>query len=272
MTSARNSIPRRGYACALILLLSCLGCGSEQYEQRLAETAHWFEFQDRQDQLLAKPWTGPGIKFRVPKVLTSYPLPPPAEIQDAEGNMIPNPEYQGDFRQPAFMNVALPGLVGAWHGEVETRTAEGSKQLPCYLYLCSNWEIWLEDAPVEKATTFHQTAADAVTGPLGIFLQENDWDNEKYPRGKGYVVPKNFTFTSKISEGKFSDEPYAISIYLHQMQDIRVAVVLVVPQNADQRTRFEEAWDLSLQTLEVSGETPRRQGETSSGSSSGPTF
>ncbi|MDA0832804.1 MAG: hypothetical protein O2955_06955 [Planctomycetota bacterium] len=272
MINARPFSSRCTRVSVLILLWSCLGCGSADYELRLAETTRWFEFQERQNLLLAKPWAGPGIGVRVPKVLTPYPNPPPAEIQDEEGNMIANPDFQGDFRQPTFMNVTFPNLVGAWHGEVETRVTEGTTPLPCYLFICSNREIWLEDNPVERATTFHQTVSDAVTSPLEIYLQEDDWDNEKYPRGNGYVVPKNYTFTSKPSEGKFSDHPYAISIYLHQMQDIQVAIVLVAPQNVDPKERFEEAWDLSLQTLEVSGEKPGLQGEAPSGSGTGPAF
>ena len=254
---------------AILFLLGVAGCGVQEYEQRLAETSRYFEFRERQDQLLAPEWAGPGVKLRVPKLFTIYPSPPPENIRDDQGNVVPNPNFQGDNRQPTYISATLPGLVAGWQGTIESTT---SKTLPCYLYLCSNREIWLEERAAERATEFHKSVIDSVTGPLGIFIQEDDWDTEKFPKANGYLVPKSYTFTTKAPEQSINGESYAVSFYLHQVQDIQVALVLVMPQNVDPRSKFEESLTFCLQTLDVSGEKPRKDGGSGTATPSGANF
>ena len=93
---------------ASVGLLLVFGCGSSTYEDRLKETNALFEYHLGLDRVLQPgKWSSPNtISMRIPQGFTEIPAPPPPK---------PNEPVPEDSRQPFYLGLTLPGLVGAWH-------------------------------------------------------------------------------------------------------------------------------------------------------------
>ena len=88
-----------------IAVATLVGCGSQAYEQRLAETAKYYAYRQQVDSALQRnAWQDYGIQMRLPKGFQEIPK----QVEEDEH----------DARQPDFLSQPLPGLIGAWHTEV----------------------------------------------------------------------------------------------------------------------------------------------------------
>ena len=116
-----------------LTILSCLaavvaGCGSQTYEERLAESQKYFEYRQTVDSILEKQWWQAGefgLQFRPPKGFVEIPGPMTDEDPDT--------------RQPNFLTRPLPGLIGAWEATVPV-DMEGSDihEQRAWIFICTN--------------------------------------------------------------------------------------------------------------------------------------
>ncbi len=248
-------------ACLLLLvslgaaLLS--GCGSAEYERRLKASEAYFAYVQNMDANLSSPWSGhPVIHYRVPKQFT----PIAGASEDAAENA-PDP------RQPRElgidMDIELPGLVGAWMARETVKTADGSESVSSYMYVLSNFEFFtLTDTEERRAAaTFNEDLVSQVASALGAPRPESDkWNELRVPVGDGYVDTKTYDEVAIKSETPAIGVPTQASLYLYTTGDIQVAILFITPRDPD-----VERINLSLETLEVSSETP--QGAASSSGS-----
>ena len=254
-------------------LLLVFGCGSEQYEARLKQTNAFFEYRQSLDRVLQSGnWTVPQytISMRIPKGFNAKPGPRPAK----EGE-----EQPEDTRQPPFLGLYLPGLVGAWDGEFPGDTGN----VKVFLYVCSNHQLFLDavknpDAPdpalfltdVENALS----AALKVTLPPGEVAQVGN--NVRYaetcPKDDKYALQKKFTGITFVPPGAIAELGIEIKaqMYGHHNGSIQVAVLAIYPANI--RDRIEDKLLKSLETFTVTNQVPKLQSGKAAGQAApGPT-
>lgn len=229
---------------ALMVFLMLTGCGAEAYNSRLQETSKYFQHLETLNRNLALAWIDSGINFRVPNQFRE--IPPPKAETDEEGNVI---EPEADPRQPEFMEGELPGLVGAWEAEV----AVGDETAPAYLYVLSNYPLWLTATKAEEIVQFHDTAVRQVSG--GMSLRLPDPRRVTIPAGTGYAKPKQFTVYN-LPEREIDGVSYHTSIYTHQTGDARVVIVYIIPARIEPSERMGDRIEMSLETLTVTDVKP----------------
>jgi len=235
-----------------------VGCGAETYERRLEETRKYFEYLQNVNQALTPaPWTEFGIELRVPKQFEL--IPPPSGATDAQGHPQPVPPGS-DPRQPRFLNLELPGLLAAWRATVPVDTESGTRDLPAYLYLCSNHFLWLqkENDPDVDPLSFDVDFGRRLAPLVGVSPPTADydwqWTEERIPKPGSYVPSKLFdTITFEVT---IRGVKYDLSLFRHQAQDIHVILMYLVPQDVAPQVRLSRAIEYSLHTLMVSSEVP----------------
>ena len=240
--------------CLLCGLLS--GCGAREYESRLTETVKYLQYIDMLNESLSgTEWSASSYnvkKFRVPKQLEL--IPPPAD---------PNSTF--DSRQPDYLEWKIPGLLGAWWAQVAVE-ADGAEQLPCYMYVASNHHMFLDTSLVEHALEFHATVVSGLTDALGMGPNPAiEWDEERHPPAGGYVSQKAYSAATLYPQRQIHGVQYEFAIYLHQQKDVQVAVIFVIPRDVSRSEQLAERIALSLETLEVSPDTPRKGGGQGNG-------
>lgn len=300
---------------AAMCLLTC-ACGRATYERRLEDTKDFAAYRKTLDENLADEWKGQGVRIRVPSQFERLGDPKQETAENGGNGSQENPP---DPRQPDFLKVPLPGLVAAWKAEVEVSDQEF--HVPAYLFVLSNYEMWKHEDQAEEALEFNKTTApNAVVDALGVVLPSPEqWAREKYPRNEEYVPVKEFLaaafkatvpmqVTVEVERGDGSDGgsddadgnsggdqpeqpktrkqtvevPVDCKMYLHDVKDIRVAIVVVVPEQVDPGERLSlesgrrnSRIALCLETLAVSGEKPSGGGQSRGGGDDGgggPTF
>lgn len=260
-------------ACLSLLLLAA--CGTETYETRLRETNEFFEYHQRLNlDLQSGDWTSPTtVKMRVPQGLQLLPAPPPAQMGEPPAV---------DQRQPFYLGVELPGLIGAWQGEFPCDN--GNR--PVYLYVCSNHQAFqnlLVNAQGPDPGLFLSDLENALSAQLGVQLPPGEsaqvGNNQRYslscPREgtleAKFAVPRRFTGITFIPPHVLNNIGVEIKaqMYEHYNGPIQVAILAVYP--ASIRDRFEEKLLRALETFSVSNTVPKSQpGASSSGNSNGP--
>ena len=235
------------------------GCGAEVYESRLNETKKYFAYLDRLNRELSPAWTGSGISYRAPQVFR--PIPPPRPEKDAEGNVI---EPTSDPRQPEFIEGELPGLVGTWQAPVKAEAeVEGEREIvevPAYLFLLSNYSLWA-DGDIEKATGFADTAVRQISGDLIVRIAPEMAKQTRYPsgtQGTNYVEPRQFTTWDVLPDKEIHGTKYTASVYVYRAGDMQVVLLALLPRNTTSPPLLAEKVLLSLETLNVSNQKPRR--------------
>ena len=241
------------------------GCGSQTYERRLNETKKYFDYVDQVNSSLGAPWEEWGIKFRAPREFELIDPPPEPEVDE---NGDPNESFtpQFDPRQPDYVDLVLPGLVGAWQAAVDV--ADEDEPRAAFAYVLSNHYLWLqrETDPSIEPTDFHFDVLQKIASALGEPPPADDddrWSEGRFPPGIGYKAQKRVDL---IELGNvIGGVAMNFSIYIYQVNDIQVAVLFVIPQELDRP--MQTAIDFSMEWLEVSGETPSRQRKKKSGPS-----
>src|SRR5262245_27667863 len=159
--------PMLSLAALGLAALGLTGCGSEVYEQRLANTRILFAHEELLRENLQGKWIDPdyGVALRIPHKFEV--LSPPARPGSAEkpaGEEGENAEEEveiTDERQPKYLNVELPGLRGAFLAKVkvigENRTDTNGD---AFIYVMSNQDMSdRTDAAKEFNMSFVKTLA-----------------------------------------------------------------------------------------------------------------
>lgn len=251
-------------------LLSIFGCGSDVYESRLKETNAFFEYRQSLDRVLQSGnWTSPtSIQMRIPKGFNLLPGPPPTK----EGEPIPD-----DARQPLYLGLQLPGLVGAWHGEFPSD--DGNR--PVFLYVCSNHQRYqdlVKNPEGPDPALFLRELEDALSStmqvaiPLETFSQvgNNVRYEETCPRDGKYAMPKKFAGITFVPPAILRQVGVEIKaqMYGHHNENIQVAVLAIYP--ASIRERLELKLLTALETFSVSNQVPKAAPGAAAGAGSAP--
>ncbi len=250
--------------CGLLLtcwLLSLVaGCGADTYERRLQETRKYFEYLDTMNQLLSPtPWSEMGVSLRVPKQFQLIPAPA-SRTPDGKPRPV---RPQADPRQPRFLKLTLPGLLGAWKATVPVDTEKGTVQAPAYLYVCGNHYLWLEKEtkpdvdPLSFDLELARRLAPVVHAPPPTPDDDWPWTHERIPPPGSYVASRPFD-TIRF-EVRVQGRPYDLQLYRYHTGNIQVMILYLIPQDVPRRTGLHRAMELSLHTLEVSPELPSQQ-------------
>lgn len=263
-----------GFSGFLLLTVSCVlnGCGSETYEQRLKETAKYFEYVDIRNQALANSWSAPTVSLRTPAEFKQINAPIPESTTDSEDPnseeaeaVDPEPTQTVDPRQPDYVDLVLPGLEGAWRVEVPVEMENDTEDHPAYLYVLSNHYL-LKEKLTDEALGFHDEINNQIAGAFNHALNIEEFTTEKYPQEKGYSVPKSYLVGSFEPETEINGVPYQIKLYLAEAGDNKVALLLVIPKNVSGRAKLSDHMDFSLETVEIV--SPRGGGRNNSSSGS----
>lgn len=236
-------------ACLLLLagLGACFssGCGSAAYEDRLEESKNYFAYVQKLNANLSSPWSErPVNAYRVPRDFRPIPGPAPDAV---EGGYDP--------RQPDYMSVQLPGLLGAWQSQASVGSDEGSESVLSYLYVLSNYDYFtLTDTEERRAAaTFNDDLISLVAQGMGVPRpEESTWNELRVPIGDVYVETKTFDEVPIKTNESLIGLPTQASLYLYQTGDIQVAILFITPHGPD-----ADSINLSLETLEVSSQTPQ---------------
>ena len=257
MTTFVQSRRRFGF-CLLALLAS--GCGYEEYNRRLGETAQYFAYQEKMNTNLAVPTRElPIEEIRLPIQFSPLPKPkPPAKSADSTVSE----EVPFDPRQPNFINATLPGLVAAWQAPVDTLVDGKSAVRPGYIFAVSNyWMFTTGQAELAPLFTrdIRRLAAANFIDPRNPVQKDPDGmgDRESFPRAAKYTPPVPYDVTRFNPEQPINDVRYTVELFSHRSGDIQVVLIVVLPRDADvQRAKLNERIPLMLETLKVSNKKP----------------
>ena len=241
-------------------LLLVFGCGSGTYEERLKETNALFEYHLGLDRVLQPgKWASPTtITMRIPKGFTALPAPPPPK---------PNEPVPEDSRQPFYLGLTLPGLVGAWQGPFP---CDDGLNRSVYLYVCSNHQMYQSLAANPKGTDpelFLTNLETALSNAMQVQLPPGEGtqigNNVRYsemcPRDGKYAVQRKFTGITFVPPAVLPQVgvPIKAQMYGHYNGKIQVAILAVYP--ASVRDRIEDRLLTALETFGVSNSLPSAQ-------------
>ena len=258
-TSASIRSSRFQPVLASLVVATIVGCGAQAYEQRLAETAKYYAYRQQVDSALERnPWQEFGIQLRLPRGFQQIPAP----VEEGEH----------DLRQPNFLTRPLPGLLGAWQGEVYVESPDqGPSTMPAWIFVCTNHQRFLD-----KQTDPTSTPALLVEDLSNVLAAELSYDPDtalnrwqyqetRAPIGTPYVPRKTYESImldngDNPGEGKTRMQFRLIRYYVNQIQ---FCLLTVVPHEEilDRRDwrKFYTGIDLAMENLVVSGDPPRQQ-------------
>jgi hypothetical protein len=265
--------PRRitpGWIAAIVCAVIS-GCGVQNYENRLAETSKYYAYLAKIDSNLAPAWKeGPIDELRVPLQfkLMRKPAPP---AKPAEGETEETPV---DPRQPNYIALELPGLLGAWEAPFD-RVVDGKKQTrKGYIYAVSNYSMFNSEL-ASQAPDFTRSLLGLISDRLALpAVEPGKGQREQYPKVKAdaYTAQNTFDKYHFTSEELLVDgEQYTIDVYTHIQKDIQVAILLVLPVGLDSSAKMMEREPLMLERLKVDPKKrPSRAQTKSAGGAAAP--
>jgi hypothetical protein len=246
-----------------VLSLSAMalaGCGSDLYEQRLANTKILFAHEELLREHLQGKWSDAeyAISLRIPHKFEV--LPPPVKPESADkpaGQEGENPEEEEveipDDRQPKYLNVELPGLRGAFQAKVKV-IAENKVDVDgdAWIYVMSNQDMAEKsDAAKEFNMSFVKSLAEALQ--MGQPSSEN-FESARFPARSGtFVKPLKFTAVVLKPDDDIAGLTRQFSVYMYEQGEIQVIVLFVIPQNVDGSEKLTDRIPLCLETLDVQG-------------------
>lgn len=251
----RLALPKRSVSLCLAATILCSGCGAETYEQRLNATTQYFAYLDTRNQALGSRWSSATIEMRPPlefkEILANQPAPPAdSEETDSTEPTTPEPSQAIDPRQPDYVDLKLPGLEGAWTTEVPVDFENEVVDRPAYLYVLTNYAL-LQNKEKEAAANFQNELLSRLATTFDKFLNPEDFTTERFPRGKGYIEPKSFTFGTFEPEMPIEGVPYQVQIYLTDSGENQNVILLIIPKNITSRSKLLEQMEYSLETVEL---------------------
>lgn len=244
-------------AMTMLLLTAFVGCGTQAYEHRLQETARYYEYRQRVDTALQRnAWQQFGIEFRVPNGFQEIPGP----VEEGEP----------DIRQPNFLRQRLPGLIGAWQGEVMVDIPNREEtSMPAWLFVCTNHNRFLDKQsdPTITPALLIEDLANALATDLryepDTAINPWQWEEVRSPQGTAYVPRKTYEWIVLDDERNIDGERVRLEFRLirYYVNEIQFCLLSVIPHGEilDRRERVYTNIDLAMENLVVSGEPPRPQ-------------
>jgi hypothetical protein len=261
--------------CRLLLILMVLpasGCGAETYRSRLNNTAQYFAYQQKLQEELGAARSESGVTFQPPRQFRWIDPPPPPEV-DENGDPV-SADGAEDPRQPHYLGLELPGLLGAWEATVDAEVGGQDEPRKAYLYLLGNHSRHLQSDNSsrfrEDPKTYLVDLENLLAGTIGVVLPEGNsgtgaQKNHRYQEAAPRIEPnskfsprKDFTavtLSPQIDVGEL-DLPFEMQFYGWDGKHIQVAVLMVYPQSISPRERLQDRLLLALETLEVNDNPP----------------
>lgn len=246
--------------CVAMMAVSCPGCGSQEYEQRLQQTVQYYQYRERVDGALSKVvWKEFGVEFRAPNGFLEIPGP--------------KEEEEHDMRQPPFINRPLPGLLGAWQGEVRIDVPGlEADRLPAFVFMCTNHSRWLELDEDNSPENLQNDVAETLGPALGFDPPSvTPWTFEEVraPRGTAYVPRKTYDWILLDRVARNIDDQNIemdFRLYRYDNGDVQMVLITAVPQEdmLDPRERIYSKLEIAMETLQMIGDRPRKQGAVQS--------
>lgn len=242
-----------------VMLATIAGCGSQAYEQRLAETAKYYAYRQQVDTALQRhTWKEFGIEMRLPNGFQEIPGP--------------TEEEEHDIRQPNFLSQPLPGLVGAWQSKVYVEIPDReSPSMPAWIFVCTNHERFLNQQadPTATPALFVEDLSNMLAAELryepDTALNRWTYEETRAPVGTPYVPRKTYEWIMLDDELTINDERVRMQFRLvrYYVDQIQFCLITVLPHEEilDRRDwrKVYGAVDLMMENLVVSGEPPRQQ-------------
>lgn len=257
-TSARHV--RTLTAVCGLTLAGFFGCGHETYELRLKQTKDYYTYLDKIESNLAGKW-GDGrniLELRVPKQFVPIPPPQPIKREDGELEM---PAV--DPRQPDYLNINFPELLGAWEAPVEVSLADGSRETrKAYIYALSNYWLFIGENPNE-APNFTKTLNELVAAALEQPPKEAP-ETEMHPKPGTYLPSASYdvyryapkAITQQVEDRRTSVN-YTFEIYERQNGDVQCPIVVVLPESIDPREKINERIPMMLEYVRPTKSIPK---------------
>ncbi len=237
-------------AAGVVVLMGINGCGLQNYEKRLEETSKYYSYLEKIDSNLAPAWKdGPIDELRVP--LQFRAIRKPAPVKNAEGEAEDAPV---DPRQPNYIALELPGLLGAWEAPFD-KVVDGKRQpRKGYIYAVSNYSMFNSEL-ASQAPDFVRTLLGLISDRLALPpVDLTKAERELYPKVKAdaYTTQNSFDVYHFSSDELLVDgEKYTIDVYSNMQKDTQVALLLVLPVGIDSSARMMERTPLMLERLKV---------------------
>lgn len=261
MSEISTNIRTRGLLSlfASLVVATFIGCGSQTYEQRLAETAKYYEYRQKVDSALERTaWQEFGVQLRLPKGFREIPGPTEEDNHDA--------------RQPNFLTKPLPGLIGAWQGEVHVEIPDREDPtLPAWIFVCTNHQRFLDKQsdPTSTPALHIEDLSNVLAAELKYEPDTalNRWTYEEIraPIGTPYVPRKTYEWILLDGERNIAGTRVTMDFRLvrYYVDEIQFCLLTVVPSEkiVDRRDwrRLYTAIDLAMENAVVSGDKPRAQ-------------
>jgi hypothetical protein len=271
--------------CLLLAVTSgslfLIGCGAELYESRLDNTRVLFAHMELLNEHLLGKWTDPenAASLRVPLQfgLLAPPAPAdkpaqpqgkPAEGEEGEAT----DEEVHDDRQPAYLNIELPGLRGAFQAKVKYIAPSNQETVgDAWLYVMTNHEF--ADRPEQAKEFNHEFIKDLAEALQMAPPAAEAYETVRYPAKVGqFVTPVRYTFVRIEPAEEIDGMLREFSVYMYEQGDVRAIVLFVLPQHVATSERFGERLPLCLETLEVSDRLNAMTGAGGSGTTQPSSF
>ncbi len=243
------------------IVMMFAGCGYQTYEQRLAESAKYFTYVQKVDSSVAGAWKngpmqpGPVEQIRVPLQFKEIRKPP--LTKDPETGKMVEPEV--DPRQPDYISLKLPGLVGTWEAPFRVTHDGQPVTQKGYLYVLTNAYMFKSADESRRAPDFVRDLLVLIAEKLSIPALDpvKDSQREQYPRAQPFYVPQKNYDVFRIADAFMSDGvPYSMELFVQHAGPVDVVLMLVLPVGIDSSERLGERIPYTLETLQISSRPP----------------
>lgn len=260
-----------GSVTVMVGLLLLGGCGFQTYETRLEETRKYYAYLEKIDSNLAPAWKeGPIDELRVP--MQFRPIRKPAPVTNENGELEDDPI---DPRQPNYISLELPGLLGAWEAPFDI-VVDGKKQpRKGYIYVVSNYSMFNSELATQ-APDFMRTLLGTISDRLSLPPVElGQGRREQFPKLKAdaYTAQNTFDLYEFRSDELLVDGvPYTIDVYTNLQKDMQVDILVVMPVGTDAQAKMFERVPLMLERLKIDPKKrPSRAGGKAAPGAAAPT-
>ena len=256
---------------AVLVGLSLSGCGLATYEQRLEQTADYFEYhQMLNDNLASAPWSGQlavegvnvplGVSMRIPLGYSRLPGPQPITDPNDENVVI---GFGPETRHPLHLGIQLPGIVDAWEKQMPSGNVR--------LYVLGNYDLLLQQAAdagsVDPTLYFEHLnlilqqgfGVGFIADGVGSPTDDNRFYSARFPAVEQYQPIKDFNAINiappqPIEGIEWRAQLY--EVYEANTGPVRVAILCIFP--AEERANVVDVVELALETLTVGNQAPQR--------------
>lgn len=227
---SKHSANRCLVAAVVLLLGTCLGCGTRQYEKRLEETVK------RLGQESA--FTGMHPPAQLPGTQVMVQLP-----QFFDPSPLPEDTDPGRLKLPS---IEVPDLKFTYEGSITD--SEGGK-IPFYCYLASS-----EKDPQRRLQQQFQTAfPEKVVRWEEVDCKAPDGGTRKWKRLQGAGKQQKFYYRDKEQNGEFRDMATTSEFYLRQEGNFFVVIGWRVPTDIEKYMGPEGDRGLAVWAPRVAG-------------------